>query len=618
MSRHATQRGRATVAGGGTERSGSVDAIQIASFGHQCAGAIRGPPHPSARQLRMRAAHRIDCRGRGARRIVRVRGLMSAFSEDDQALAPAGRGSGAGGRARHRGRARAASSRRRATSPARATPRSACSTRRAPELERFLTVGIDDATHRAIGDLPRGRGVLGVLIDDPRPLRLADVGQHPHSYGFPAGHPPMQHLPRRPDPDPRPGLGQPLPDREGGRRRVHRGGRGSGGVLAQWAATAIENARLYESSERRRQQLERAVRGLEAARDIADAISGVAELERVLELIVKRGRALVDARTVLIMLREGDELVVAASAGHAARRARHRLPIAESTSGQVLERGRPERIADVVIAACGSAPRSSASRTPTRRCSCRCSTAAPGVGVLAAFDRGEDSEPFTADDEQLLRTFAASAANAVAINRSVEADRLRSAIAAADAERSALGARAARPDAPGARRPARAARVNAAAQRRRGHRDARCARRSRTSSSRSTTCARSSPTCDRRCSTTSACVPAIEALLDRRRDAGARDRRRAGARDPSRRRAVSTPSSRRPSTGSCRRRSPTSSSTPRRARSACPSRRSRARSGSKSRTTASASTPRTDRGVRPGRHARARVPGRRHRGAAVG
>ena len=58
-------------------------------------------------------------------------------------------------------------------------------------LERFITLGIDEATHRAIGDLPHGRGVLGVLIHDPRPLRLPDVGDHPHSYGFPVGHPPM-------------------------------------------------------------------------------------------------------------------------------------------------------------------------------------------------------------------------------------------------------------------------------------------------------------------------------------------------------------------------------------------------------------------------------------------
>src|SRR5947209_618102 len=60
------------------------------------------------------------------------------------------------------------------------------------ELERFLTLGIEEAGRDAIGDLPHGRGVLGVLIEDPSPLRLADVGDHPQSYGFPPGHPPMK------------------------------------------------------------------------------------------------------------------------------------------------------------------------------------------------------------------------------------------------------------------------------------------------------------------------------------------------------------------------------------------------------------------------------------------
>lgn len=59
------------------------------------------------------------------------------------------------------------------------------------ELEQFLTSGVQEETKRAIGDLPRGRGVLGALIEHPKPLRLADVGQHPSSYGFPAGHPVM-------------------------------------------------------------------------------------------------------------------------------------------------------------------------------------------------------------------------------------------------------------------------------------------------------------------------------------------------------------------------------------------------------------------------------------------
>jgi hypothetical protein len=60
---------------------------------------------------------------------------------------------------------------------------------RRERLERFLTAGIDEDTHRAIGDPARGRGVLGVLISAPHPLRLADVGAHARSYGFPLAHP---------------------------------------------------------------------------------------------------------------------------------------------------------------------------------------------------------------------------------------------------------------------------------------------------------------------------------------------------------------------------------------------------------------------------------------------
>ncbi len=302
------------------------------------------------------------------------------------------------------------------------------------ELERFLTIGIDPATHGAIGDLPRGRGVLGVLIQDPQPLRLADVGQHPQSYGFPMNHPGMRTF-----------LGVPIVVRGQGWGNLYLTEKQGGGeftaedeeavvILAQWAATAIDNARLYEGSERRRLQLERAVRSLEAARDIADAVSGVTDLDRVLELIVKRGRALVDARTVLIMLREGDELVVAASAGHAVDATGHRIPVATSTSGRVLEHGRPERI-DVVSQlrvapeVFGVSDARSALLVPMLH-------RGTGLGVLAAFDRGVETAPFTPEDEQLLRTFAASAAQAVALNRSVEADRLRSTIAAGDAERS--------------------------------------------------------------------------------------------------------------------------------------------------------------------------------------
>jgi signal transduction histidine kinase len=59
-------------------------------------------------------------------------------------------------------------------------------------LAQFITVGIDEAGHAAIGDLPEGHGILGLLIVDARPLRLPDLREHPDSYGFPANHPPMR------------------------------------------------------------------------------------------------------------------------------------------------------------------------------------------------------------------------------------------------------------------------------------------------------------------------------------------------------------------------------------------------------------------------------------------
>jgi len=301
-------------------------------------------------------------------------------------------------------------------------------------LERFLTAGIDEDARRAIGDLPKGRGVLGVLIEHPRPLRLADVGHHPGSYGFPAGHPVMQSF-----------LGVPLlirgeawgnlylTEKEGGGEFTERDEQAAV-ILADWAAVAIDNARLYETSQLRRRELERAVRGLEATRDIAVAIGGEISLEHVLELIAKRGRALVEARSLVIMLREGDELVVHASAGYVEGPPGTRLAISDSTSGQVLELGRPERIVDVPA-------RLGISRADLGVLDAHTALLVPmlyrggAVGVLAAFDRGENAQVFSDDDEQLLRTFAASAATAVALAQSVLADRLRSSMAAADAER---------------------------------------------------------------------------------------------------------------------------------------------------------------------------------------
>ena len=141
-----------------------------------------------------------------------------------------------------------------------------------------------------------------------------------------------------------------------------------------------------------------------------------------------------EAHDVLIMLREGDELVIAAGAGHVQIGQRARLPLSGSTAGQVLAEGRPRRIADasrellVAPEQLGLAHASTALLVPLLY-------RGQGLGVLAAFDRLDGDGAFSRDDEQLLEAFAAQAATAVATAKSVEADRRRRSMAAAEAER---------------------------------------------------------------------------------------------------------------------------------------------------------------------------------------
>jgi signal transduction histidine kinase len=308
------------------------------------------------------------------------------------------------------------------------------------ELERFLTLGIDEQTHARIGDLPRGRGVLGELIAHPQPLRLPDVAAHPRSYGFPAGHPEMNTF-----------LGVPITIRGEAWGNLYLTEKRGGGefdekdeaavvVLSDWAAIAIENARLYEGLARRRDeveverdQAERSLRGLTVMTDIANAVGGETRLERILELIVKRGRALVETRALLIMLAEGDELVVAATAGELETNLDGaRIPIEGTLPGRVLRGGTAERLpsahglgaelSDLGIAA------EAAMLVPL-------SFRGSPSGVLAALDRTVDGPEFRPDDERLLRSFAASAATAVATAKTVEAERLRHSIEAAEQER---------------------------------------------------------------------------------------------------------------------------------------------------------------------------------------
>jgi GAF domain-containing protein len=213
------------------------------------------------------------------------------------------------------------------------------------ELERFVFRGIDEDTRRVIGPLPRGGGVLGELIRRPEPLRLADVTQHPRSYGFPPGHPPMTTF-----------LGVPVVVRGEVYGNLYLTDKADGAefderdehttiVLAEWAAIAIGNARLYEDATRGRAELERVVHGLEATTTVARAVGFETDLDRVLELIVKRGRALVDARSLLVLLEDGGELRVAAAAGEVAvETVGATLPMDASVPAAVMASGDPERI----------------------------------------------------------------------------------------------------------------------------------------------------------------------------------------------------------------------------------------------------------------------------------
>jgi len=300
-------------------------------------------------------------------------------------------------------------------------------------LERFLTAGIDDATRRAIGDLPRGAGILGEIIRHPEPLRLADISEHPRSYGFPPEHPPMTTF-----------LGAPvlvrgdawgniyLTEKEGGAEFDESDERALL-VLARWVAIAIENAHLYEDLDAQRGELERAVTGLEATVAITRAIGGETDIERVLELVVKRGRALVDARLLLVLLAEGDALVVAAAAGEGSEVVGRRLSIEQTALGEILRTAHAERLRDLSsrvrlglgeltdgVGAAMLVPLTFHGRT---------------LGLLVALDRFDSAASFSADDERLMRAFAGSAATALATAQNVEAEQLQKSIAAADHER---------------------------------------------------------------------------------------------------------------------------------------------------------------------------------------
>ena len=305
------------------------------------------------------------------------------------------------------------------------------------ELERFITAGLDEPTHRQIGALPRGRGVLGELIADPRPLRLADVGAHPHSYGFPFGHPPMKtflgvpvlvagepfgnlYLTEKPE-------GEEFSEED--EQALVR--------LAEFAGVAIDHARRYSGVDEQRSQLNRTVQALDATVQIARAVGGETDLETILELVAKRGRALVSARALVIERERGGEMVVAAGAGELvpgligqtvhARDSLGSAAMRISTTLRLEDEPNRARFERHGLGALGFRADAGLVVPLIFR--------GQGLGVLIAVNRLKDGPAFTAEDQRLLEAFATSAATAIATARSVELERAGQRLAAAEQER---------------------------------------------------------------------------------------------------------------------------------------------------------------------------------------
>ncbi len=176
-------------------------------------------------------------------------------------------------------------------------------------ITEFITTGVTATERAAIGHIPVGRGILGVLIDDARPLRLHDIAEDPRSVGLPPNHPPMRTF-----------LGVPV--KAGGRvygnlyLTEKQGGEDFDAdderaltLLAAQAGAAIEAANLYEQANDRAQRLE-------AIRSISTAILAGTDTAELLGMIVRHARALVGADLVTLALpADGDRLVVEAADG---------------------------------------------------------------------------------------------------------------------------------------------------------------------------------------------------------------------------------------------------------------------------------------------------------------
>ncbi|WP_111509727.1 GAF domain-containing protein [Mycobacterium kyogaense] len=212
------------------------------------------------------------------------------------------------------------------------------------ELLEFIYEGIDEEARELIGHLPEGRGVLGVLLDDPKPIRLDNISHHAASVGFPANHPPMRTF-----------LGVPVRIRDEVFGNLYLTEKADGQpfseddevlvqALAAAAGIAIDNARLYQQSKLRQSWIE-------ATRDIGTELLAGTDPAAVFRLMAEESRTLSGAQASIVAVRadldepvgEVDELIVTATDGMGPGTELHSIPIAGTDVGAVFVEQRPNR-----------------------------------------------------------------------------------------------------------------------------------------------------------------------------------------------------------------------------------------------------------------------------------
>ncbi|MFC4493742.1 GAF domain-containing protein [Streptomyces ovatisporus] len=271
-------------------------------------------------------------------------------------------------------------------------------------LSQFLTVGLAEEQIKKIGPLPAGHGLLGELIRNPEPLRLADLGEHPASYGFPAHHPPMRTF-----------LGVPvrareevfgnlyLTDKQGG-QNFDAEDESVISTLSVAAGVAIDNARLYEGVQRHR-------RWLQANAEITNSLfSGSPRLE-VLELIARRAQQITGAALadVSVPVPGTDDLVVELALGsEESNRGGLVVPVEGTLAGAAHRSSTPARSARLEgDSRYGSGPRDYCALGPAVAVPLGGAERSLGVLLLA---RAPGEPVFTDGEIDLLLAFAGQAA----------------------------------------------------------------------------------------------------------------------------------------------------------------------------------------------------------------